>query len=183
MKKGSRGHLISSDRVGLTVFTAFSLTTLTDVVIQGTVDAESKQSTTQLDISQTLEFCFKAFSHIPEEKKQALLEKLKNLKGSHGEDVLTSQALDQVEKELTQEELQVLAVLRSRRLIREDVYGMDSFVDSIDGLKPNLVRGQLGLREAGVTALDKEQMISPQWLEGKAAGMRDRKGDNITVKA
>lgn len=125
-----------------------------------------------------MEFCFKAFSHVSEDQKEALLKKLKGLKIGEGDNV----TIEEVEKDLTPDERQILAVLRSRRLIREDCYGMDSFVDAIDGLMPNVVRGELGLKKAESTRLDQSQMFSVDFLAGKAAGMRDRKNTvNDTV--
>ncbi|KAK8037121.1 radH flavin-dependent halogenase [Apiospora marii] len=120
-------------------------------VIQGQVDSDVKGSLTQADISKTLEFCFKAFAHVPFEEKEALMQKLKDL-GVDGDanDENNGQALAELEKKLTPEEQAILHTLKGRRMVRsEDSINIDNFtLDSIDGLAPRLERGKLGLTAA-----------------------------------
>ncbi|SPB46658.1 Elongation factor Tu GTP binding domain family protein [Aspergillus niger] len=144
-------------------------------VIQGTVDADNTGKISYTEISKALEFCFRAFTYVPPEKKDALFEKLKNLGVESGKsDAKEAKALDDIEKHLTRDELQVLEILRSRRMIREDPFEMDSFtLDTIDGLAPNLVRGKLGLVKANQAKIDKAHFFSPRFLDGKAPGIRD----------
>ncbi|GLA43656.1 hypothetical protein AnigIFM63309_001587 [Aspergillus niger] len=145
------------------------------LVIQGTVDADNTGKISYTEISKALEFCFRAFTYVPPEKKDALFEKLKNLGVESGQsDTKEAKALDDIEKHLTRDELQVLEILRSRRMIREDPFEMDSFtLDTIDGLAPNLVRGKLGLVKANQAKIDKAHFFSPRFLDGKAPGIRD----------
>ncbi|KAJ5613720.1 FAD/NAD(P)-binding domain-containing protein [Penicillium herquei] len=109
-------------------------------IIQGTVDADTAGKISQSEISRALEFCFRAFTYVPPEQKDALFEKLKNIGiESRQTDPTAVKALDDIQKHLTVDELQVLETLRSRRMIREDPFEMDSFtLDTIDGLAPNL---------------------------------------------
>ena len=68
----------------------------------------------------------------------------------------------------------MLEILRSRRMIREDPFEMDSFtLDTIDGLAPNLVRGKLGLVKSEQANVDKAHFYSPRFLDGKGPGIRE----------
>ncbi|GLA77181.1 hypothetical protein AtubIFM55763_009066 [Aspergillus tubingensis] len=151
------------------------LNSLFGLVIQGTVDADDTGKISHSEISKALEFCFRAFTYVPPEKKDALFEKLKNLGvGSGQKDAREAKILDGLEQHLTTDELQVLEILRSRRMIREDPFEMDSFtLDTIDGMAPNLVRGKLGLVKSNQAKIDRAHFYSPQFLDGKAPGIRD----------
>ena len=144
------------------------------IVIQGTVDADSNGRFTQADISKAMEFCFKAFTHVTPEEKDALVAKLKSYGlDARADDESTQKAIDEIEKNLTAEELQVLNILRSRRMVREDGYNIDSFtLDAVDGLSPNMVRGKLGLKKAESAKLNISNLYSIDYLEGKAPGVR-----------
>lgn len=62
--------------------------------------------------------------------------------------------------------------MRSRRLVREDGFNMDSFVlHSIDGFKASMERGQLGLVRAEAAKFSKAQMYDIGYLEGKKTGV------------
>ncbi|KAI1297501.1 FAD/NAD(P)-binding domain-containing protein [Xylaria venustula] len=130
-------------------------------IIQGQVDLDVKGKLTQADISKTVEFCFKAFTDISFEEKEALVNKIKSL-GLDGELYGESnrKPLDELEKKLTPEEQAVLTTLKCRRMIRmEDAIHIDNFtLDSIDGLAPRLERGKLGL----MTAKRVEANLMPQ---------------------
>jgi len=70
--------------------------------------------------------------------------------------------------------LQILETLRSRRMIREDPFEMDSFtLDTIDGLAPNLVHGNLGLVDSEQAKIARSQFYSPKFLDGKGPGIRE----------
>lgn len=141
-------------------------------VIQGTVDADATGKLSQGEISKILEFCFRAFSYVPPEKKDALFEKLKKI----GAESVTGQTgdLEDIKKHLTPDEAQILETLRSRRMIREDPFEMDSFaLDTIDGLAPRLEHGKLGLHKAEQSKIDKTHFVSPSFLDGKFPGIRD----------
>lgn len=106
---------------------------------------------TQAEISKTLEFCSRAFIHVPFEEKEALINKLKEfgLDGdAYDEDI--SKALHEFEKKLTAEEQTILTTLKGRRMVRpEDSLNIDNFtLDTIDGFAPRLERGKLGLAPA-----------------------------------
>ena len=120
-------------------------------IIQGQADADTKGNLTQVEVSKTVEFCFKAFAHVSFEEKEALVKKLKAL-GHDGDayDEANSKALDEIEKQLTPEERTILTTLKGRRMIRpEDSLNIDNFLlDSIDGLSPRLEKGNLGLQAA-----------------------------------
>lgn len=86
--------------------------------------------------------------HVSAEDKDALVNKLKEF--GLNEDAFNktnSKALDEIEKGLTPEEQRIMKTLKGRRMVRpQDLLNIDSFsLDSIDGLKPRLKQGQLGL--------------------------------------
>lgn len=144
-------------------------------VIQGTVDTDTAGNLSQQEIGRVLEFCFRAFTYVPPEKKEGLLSKLKSLGVTSEREASNGRrALGDIEKDLTPDELKVLEILRSRRMIREDPFEMDSFtLDTIDGWAPNLVRGQLGLAKSEQAKIDKAHFLSPDFLAGNAPGIRD----------
>ncbi|KAG8422828.1 Halotolerance protein HAL2 [Metarhizium acridum] len=144
-------------------------------IIQGTVDADTAGKVSKFEISKILQFCFKAFAYVPPEKKDALFDKLRKLdsKALHN-DAKEFQTLDGIEKHLTAEELQILETLRSRRMIREDPFEMDSFtLDTIDGMAPNLVRGSLGLVDSEQAKIDTDHFYSQNFLDGNYPGIRE----------
>jgi hypothetical protein len=145
------------------------------LVIQGTVDADTTGKVTQSEISKILEFCFRAFTFVPPEKKDALFEKLGKLDAESAQkDATAVKTLDDIEKHLTADELQILETLRSRRMIREDPFELDSFtLDTIDGMAPRLVRGSLGLVSSEQAKIDKVHFYSQEFLNGKYPGIRE----------
>lgn len=129
---------------------------------------------TPADISKVLEFCFRAFSYVPPEKKDALFEKLKQLDVESMGDSTTPTTLEDVQMHLTADEKQILEILGSRRMICKDPLEIDSFaLDTIDGLAPRLEHGSLGLRKAEQSKIDKRHFLSPSFLDGKYLGIRD----------
>ena len=115
-----------------------------------------------------MEFCFRAFTYVPPDKKDALFTKLKTLGLDAGSGDAVTKDLGDLRQYLTEEEAQIVEILRSRRMIREDPFDIDSFtLDTIDGLAPNLERGRLGLVKAKKANLDKAQFYSPAFLDGK----------------
>lgn len=127
------------------------------------------------DISHILEFCFRAFTYVSPEKKDALFAKLKSLRDDTGNNSMGSdRVLKNGEGDLTVEEQQILEILRSRRMIREDPFEIDSFtLDTIDGLAPNLLRGELGLTEAEEAKINEAHYLSSEFLDGKFPGIRE----------
>ncbi|XP_044714956.1 tryptophan halogenase domain-containing protein [Hirsutella rhossiliensis] len=144
-------------------------------IIQGSVDADGTGKTTQSEMSRILEFCFRAFTYVPPEQKDALFEKLRALGLESGKgDATDVGGLEDVQKHLTAEEAQIVETLRSRRMIREDPFDMDSFtLDAIDGLAPRLERGKLGLARAARARLDRSHFYSPPFLDGRVPGIRE----------
>ncbi|PHH90173.1 hypothetical protein CDD83_4332 [Cordyceps sp. RAO-2017] len=142
-------------------------------IIQGTVDADSTGKLTPSKVSKTLEFCFKAFTFVPPEKKDALFDKLKKL-GVDSGDADSARAVEDIKTYLTSEESQILDILRSRRMIREDPFEIESFtLDSIDGLAPNLERGKLGLVKADKSKFNAPLLYSTPFLDGRFPTIRD----------
>lgn len=140
-------------------------------IIQGQADADTKGKLTQVEISKTVEFCFKAFAHVSFEEKEALVKKLKAL-GHDGDaqDEANSKALDEIEKQLTPEERTILTTLKGRRMVRpEDSLNIDNFLlDSIDGLSPRMERGKLGLQPAKRAEVRFTDHDSLSYLNGEA---------------
>lgn len=144
------------------------------VVIQGTADADTTGRVSRSEVSKILEFCFRAFAYVPPEKKDALFEKLRKLGDSSTRQDSTVATLDDIEENLSAEELDILATLRSRRMVREDPFEMDSFaLDTIDGMAPNLVQGSLGLVKSEQAKIDAGHFISPTFLDGKDPAIRE----------
>ncbi|PHH75910.1 hypothetical protein CDD80_1945 [Ophiocordyceps camponoti-rufipedis] len=143
-------------------------------IIQGTVDAEARGKTTDGEISQVLDFCHRAFNYVPQEKKDALFEKLRKLDPRSGTgDAITN--MEELKSQLNEEEMQIVETLRSRRLVREDVFTLNSFtLDTIDGMAPRLIRGELGLVKSGSSKIDSRHMFSPPFLDGRVEAIRTK---------
>ncbi|RMJ05122.1 hypothetical protein CDV36_014206 [Fusarium kuroshium] len=142
-------------------------------IIQGTVDADSRNTLSQAEISKVLEFCFRAFVYVPPDKKDALFEKLKKLGVETQGDEATAKELEDIKTHLTPEESQIVEILQSRRMIREDPFDIDSFtLDAIDGLAPNLEHGNLGLVMAKTPRLDTSHFYSPPFFDGLVPEIR-----------
>ncbi|KAI2472857.1 FAD/NAD(P)-binding domain-containing protein [Annulohypoxylon bovei var. microspora] len=157
-------------------------------IIQGTVDADAKNKAklTQAEISKTVEFCFRSFADVPQEKKDALMDKLK----SHGlegkvEDEKSTRAIEEIKEALTAEESQILDILRGRRMVRgEDSINLMNFTqDVIDGLAPNMERGKLGLVKATPIATGAAQLFSAAYLRGGRPDIRTQRGDKASKAA
>lgn len=113
-----------------------------------------------------------------------MFEKLKTLGVELGKNNWqTGNALNEIESHLTADELQILETLRSRRLVREDLFEMDSFtLDTVDGMAPNMVRGKLGLVKSEQARIDTSHFSSPLFLDGKAPGHSGWKCSSPHVK-
>ncbi|UNI18514.1 Tryptophan halogenase [Purpureocillium takamizusanense] len=144
-------------------------------IIQGTVDSDPTGKLSKSEISKVLEFCFRAFAYVAPEQKDLLFDKLKAL-GVEDEraNTMTEGDLVDIYKHLTDDERRVVDTLRSRRMIREDPFDIDSFtLDVIDGLAPNLERGNLGLIQSDKSHLNRSHFFSPAFLDGKVPGIRE----------
>lgn len=158
-------------------------------VIQGTVDADVNGELSQTEISKSIDFCFRAFAHVPVEEKEALIEKLKRfgLDGSSADDAKTKEAIEELEKTLSPEELRIMDTIRARRMIRaEDSMNIDNFsVDVVNGMAPNLVKGRLGLIKAKAANIDYTGTDVLALLNGEAKGrkqMKEEKVPNVVIK-
>ncbi|KAI0382242.1 FAD/NAD(P)-binding domain-containing protein [Hypomontagnella monticulosa] len=151
-------------------------------IIQGTVDAGVEGKPTQADVSKAIEFCFRAFTPVPEEQQDALIQKLQDL-GMDGEvdDEKKERVIEEIQKSLTPDESRILDILRGRRMLRaEDAINLVSFTsDSIDGLAPNMVHGKLGLVKAEPEKMSEAQLYSVSFLRGHRPNITTKRGDKI----
>jgi len=142
-------------------------------IIQGTADADSEKKLSTEEISKTIDFCFRAFAHVPVERKDALLEKMKNhgVSDPTATDLKTREALEELKNTLSPEELDIMNTIRGRRMIRaEDSLNIDNYrLDSINGMAPNLERGNLTLRKAEINKIDVSKKDLLSFLSGEAA--------------
>lgn len=100
-----------------------------------------KNRLTESEITDTVDFCYRAFIPIPPEQKESVLRKMQDLKL----DDTTSAA--ELEASLSPEELRIMNSIRARQMLRsEDTINIDTFsTDTINGLTANLKTGELGL--------------------------------------
>ncbi|KAJ5659678.1 FAD/NAD(P)-binding domain-containing protein [Penicillium longicatenatum] len=113
-------------------------------IIQGSADV--KNNLTAEEISQTIDFCMKAFHPAPKEQREAIFDKLAT--GSGASSGSANPTLS--EQTLSADEERILTTMRARNAIRtEDLIHIDNFsVDIVDGMVPHLKRGELGLIDA-----------------------------------
>lgn len=136
-------------------------------VIQGTVK-ESNSKLTQSEIARTVEFCAQAFSEPKIAEQTTLLQKLRGL-------INQGETADALQKSLSPEEIQTLNGIRARQMVRmEDTLRIDNFGnDVIDGMKPNLQRGALGLRmNLNETMGENAKQMSELGLKDSTHGMK-----------
>lgn len=130
-----------------------------------------KRSTTQ---------CSSASSPVTPEQKEDLTEKIKSLglnaTGASDADIA------EIEKHLGKDERRMLNSLRSKNMLREDAYSIDSFaLDAIDGHSPRLERGNLGLISAARVEIDRTKLYDVEYLDGKHKGVRAIANEPITA--
>ncbi|KAJ5794712.1 hypothetical protein N7457_001311 [Penicillium paradoxum] len=159
-------------------------------IIQGTADADSEKKLSTEEISKTIDFCFRAFAHVPVERKDALLEKMKNhgVSDPTATDLKTREALEELKNTLSPAELEIMNTIRGRRMIRaEDSLNIDNYrLDSINGMAPHLERGNLTLRKAEINKIDVSKkdllsFLSGEAAEGKHHGTEETKGPAAVV--
>lgn len=179
MKGDFKGLLTLLGLVGASLPTVgrneYLINSLERVVIQGAVDADPAGKVSQSDISKTVDFCLKAYEHASQTVQDSLMRKLKIAAIDIGvDDPMGVAAKEDFEKTLTPEESEVLNILLSRRLIREDNFNIDSFtLDVIDGFAPKMERGLLGLVKAEKVKVSRSQLLSVLYLKGQHLGVRD----------
>lgn len=86
-------------------------------------------------------------------------------------DLKTREALEELKNTLSPEELDIMNTIRGRRMIRaEDSLNIDNYrLDSINGMAPNLERGNLTLRKAEINKIDVSKKDLLSLLNGEAA--------------
>ncbi|KAL8698812.1 MAG: hypothetical protein Q9201_006366 [Fulgogasparrea decipioides] len=135
-------------------------------IIQGHSDTSSKLS--QDEISDTIDFCMRAFIPTSDTEAQNVLNKVEAAKEDQnneiGKDGKPKKTVKDLETNLTEDEKRILTTIRARQMLRiEDIIHNDNLAaDVIDGMRINLVRGQLGLSKAsaGKRLTEKEQYES-----------------------
>jgi hypothetical protein len=113
------------------------------LVIQGTADVKARL--TESEISETINFCCRAFIPVPLEEKEAVLQKMEDL-GLNNEDI-DLKAKAALEASMSPQEIHIMNTIRAREMLRsEDTINIDTFsCDTIGGLTVNLQQGKLGL--------------------------------------
>ncbi|KAM7212110.1 hypothetical protein V8F06_012510 [Rhypophila decipiens] len=112
-------------------------------IIQGLADADVSGELTQSRVSETVDFCLRAYHQISPVDREAVLDKVAQIKNNNPDKEDSKEDLDK----LTEEELTILRTIRARQMMRtEDTLNMDNFSkDVIEGLVPRLKLGELGL--------------------------------------
>ena len=112
------------------------------LVIQGTADADVGGNLTHAEVVKTVDFCLNAFKEVSVADRQKVLDKMAAINGT-----ATAQPDKQDLEKLTEDELEILNHIRAKQMLRmEDTFNLKHFgSDAIDGLAPNLERGNLGL--------------------------------------
>ncbi|KAK5987847.1 Flavin-dependent halogenase aclH [Cladobotryum mycophilum] len=113
-------------------------------VIQGTVDADTNCTLSREDIHKTVEYCFNALMHIS--ANTVLIEKFKAVHTAGTDGSGKYKAIEDLEKSLTEDESLELKYILG---FVDDMFTIDTFtINAINGLVPNTVRGELGLKKA-----------------------------------
>ncbi|RDA93944.1 hypothetical protein CP533_4996 [Ophiocordyceps camponoti-saundersi (nom. inval.)] len=115
-------------------------------VMQGAVDVQHAEDLTQKDVTKAINFCTSAFDYFEQDKKDVLIERLKQ-KGINlaNMDKDSTKELEKFQKELSVEEARVLENLRAKQLYNEYYGEGRAEVDAIDGLELNMIMGKLTL--------------------------------------
>ncbi|KAJ5381789.1 uncharacterized protein N7496_004217 [Penicillium cataractarum] len=153
-------------------------------IIQGTVDVKARL--TESEISDTINFCCRAFIPVPLEEKEAVLRKMENL-GLDNED-LDPKVKAALESSMSPQELHIMNTVRAREMLRsEDTINIDTFsCDTIGGLTVNLQQGQLTLvKSTGQKAekIDVLGLFHGEHRDGDAAGVSDNQHNSDTKVA
>ncbi|KAL5513601.1 hypothetical protein ACEPAH_4000 [Sanghuangporus vaninii] len=123
-------------------------------VIQGSVDVYNMLS--EKEISGTLDFCSSSWDSAQPQLRDSLLRKIsQNMPGRDNAMSISPDPRDEpgvpqgCKGGMTAEEQRLLAYLKSRRLLRtEDTMNIRNFsVDVVQGYRPRLIRGNLGLEK------------------------------------
>lgn len=133
----------------------------------------------QEEVSKTVDFCFHAFVPVPLAEKEAVLEKMEQLGISdpNVSDDKFNQGVAELQGLLSPEQMRIMHTIRARQMLRsEDTLNIDNFgTDVINGLSPNLVRGDLGLVEARkIAQAAQSDVLALMSGEEKAAASKDK---------
>ncbi|KAL9124475.1 MAG: hypothetical protein Q9217_006191 [Psora testacea] len=117
-------------------------------IIQGTADSNGKL--TQEELSKTVDFCFHAFEPAGKEEREAVLRKVEDISNNASDnkmDLKSKEGAEMLEATLSPDEMRILTTIRARQMVRtEDIVSIEHFnTDTIDGMVPNMKRGELGL--------------------------------------
>ncbi|KAL8954678.1 MAG: hypothetical protein Q9193_007142, partial [Seirophora villosa] len=123
-------------------------------IIQGTADVGKGVSQTEL--SETIAFCANAWDSVRPDERAAILQKIQRFVSYYTSGKPVSKAQDaeaifeKVKQNLSEEEVRVMNYIRARQALRtEDSMNIERFsMDVIDGLAPNVERGNLTLKKA-----------------------------------
>lgn len=119
---------------------------------------------TQGLVLKSVDFCLHAFDDVTPEAHKAVLEKIDSVRVEAG-----TETKEDLEK-LNEDELRVLRTIRARQILSaQEAVNMDGFAQGvIDGLAPQLVRGNLSLRRVDAKALpmDSESLFQSSATRG-----------------
>ncbi|CEJ60095.1 hypothetical protein PMG11_08681 [Penicillium brasilianum] len=151
-------------------------------IIQGTVDVKARL--TESEISNTINFCCRAFIPVPLEEKEAVLRKMEDL-GLNNKD-LDPKVKATLESSMSPQELHIMNTVRAREMLRsEDTINIDAFsFDTIGGLTVNLQHGRLGLvKPSGQKAekIDVLGLFHGEHRDGESMDVSDNQ-DNSDAK-
>ncbi|CAF9915736.1 MAG: hypothetical protein HETSPECPRED_002570 [Heterodermia speciosa] len=119
-------------------------------VIQGTSDVSN---ITEEELAKTIDFCSNAWDGVKPQARAAVLQKMQSVvddaRDSEADESLEAR-LEAMKENLSVEEQRVMNYIRARQALRtEDSMHIDNFsTDVINGLAPNMRRGQLTLIKA-----------------------------------
>ena len=133
------------------------------VVIQGTADADVGGKLTQDRVAKAVNFGLNAFQETSSEERQRVLEKVATINGTSPAIPDDKANLEKLTEQLTEDELKILNHIRAKQMLRfEDIINIDHFgSDAIDGLTPNLKRGNLTLVPQGKDTLSNLEVEVP----------------------
>ncbi|KAJ5688992.1 hypothetical protein N7462_003384 [Penicillium macrosclerotiorum] len=115
-------------------------------IIQGTSDVQAQL--TESEISETINFCFKAFIPVSKEQKEEVLRKMENFENiNRNDESFHPRTRADFEASMSPDEARIMNTIRAREMLRsEDTINIDTFsVETINGLTVYLQRGQLSL--------------------------------------
>ena len=131
--------------------TRFRRFTYISIVIQGTADADVSGKLTYEKVAKAVDFGLHAYQATSSEAHHNFLEKVATINGNSSAIPEDKENLEKLTEKLTEDELKILNHIRAKQMLRfEDTINLDHFGSvAIDGLTPNLKRGNLTLVAQG----------------------------------